>query len=50
MTAVLTPDNRIDEMERVIREALRQSMPASIVSTEASGLAAAKNPVSTSPH
>lgn len=33
----LTPDNCIDEMERVIREALRQSMPAYIVISEVNG-------------
>ncbi|MGD9619373.1 MAG: alpha-keto acid decarboxylase family protein [Mycolicibacterium sp.] len=38
VSAVLTPDNCIDELERVIREALRQSMPAYIVISEASGL------------
>ena len=31
VSAVLTPDNAIDELERVIREALRQSAPAYIV-------------------
>ncbi len=34
----LTPDNCIDELERVIREALRQSMPAYIVISEVHGL------------
>ncbi len=38
VSAVLTPDNCIDEVERVIREALRQSMPAYIVISEANGL------------
>jgi len=38
VTAVLTPDNCIDELERVIREALRQSMPAYIVISEVNGL------------
>ncbi len=38
VSAVLTPDNCIDELERVIREALRQSMPAYIVISEANGL------------
>ena len=37
VSAVLTPDNCIDELERVIREALRQSMPAYIVISEATG-------------
>lgn len=37
VSAVLTPDNCIDEMERVIREALRQSMPAYIVISEVHG-------------
>ena len=37
VTAVLTPDNCIDELERVIREALRQSKPAYIVISELSG-------------
>jgi len=37
VTAVLTPDNCIDEMERVIREALRQSLPAYIVISEVNG-------------
>lgn len=31
VSAVLTPDNAVEELERVIREALRQSMPAYIV-------------------
>ena len=38
VSAVLTPDNCIDELERVIREALRQSMPAYIVISEVQGL------------
>ena len=37
VSAVLTPDNCIDELERVIREALRQSMPAYIVISELHG-------------
>ena len=37
VSAVLTPDNCIDELERVIREALRQSMPAYLVVPEANG-------------
>jgi indolepyruvate decarboxylase len=37
VTAVLTPANCIDELERVIREALRQSMPAYIAISELSG-------------
>ena len=37
VTAVLTPDNCIDELERVIREALRQSMPAYIAISEVHG-------------
>jgi indolepyruvate decarboxylase len=37
VTAILTPDNCIDELERVIREALRQSKPAYIVISELSG-------------
>lgn len=37
VSAVLTPDNCIDELERVIREALRQSMPAYIVISEVNG-------------
>lgn len=37
VTAVLTPDNCIDELERVIREALRQSKPAYIVISELCG-------------
>ena len=36
--AELTPDNCIDELERVIREALRQSMPAYIVISQAHGV------------
>jgi len=38
VSAVMMPDNCIDELERVIREALRQSMPAYIVISEANGL------------
>ena len=38
VSAVLTPDNCIEELERVIREALRQSMPAYIVISEVNGL------------
>lgn len=38
VTARLTPDNCIEELERVIREALRQSMPAYIVISEVNGL------------
>lgn len=37
VSAVLTPDNCVDELERVIREALRQSMPAYIVISEVHG-------------
>ncbi len=37
VSAVLTPDNCVDELERVIREALRQSMPAYIVISEVNG-------------
>ena len=37
VSAVLTPDNCIDELERVIREALRQSMPAYLVISELNG-------------
>lgn len=37
VSTVLTPDNCIDELERVIREALRQSMPAYIVISEVHG-------------
>lgn len=37
VSAVLTPDNCIDELERVIREALRQSMPAYTVISELHG-------------
>jgi indolepyruvate decarboxylase len=37
VSAVLTPDNCIDELERVIREALRQSMPAYLVISELHG-------------
>ena len=38
VSAVLTPDNCIEELERVIREALRRSMPAYIVISEVNGL------------
>lgn len=38
VSAVLNPENCIDELERVIREALRQSMPAYIVISQANGL------------
>jgi indolepyruvate decarboxylase len=38
VSAVLTPDNCTDELERVIREALRQSMPAYIVISEVHGI------------
>jgi hypothetical protein len=38
VSAVLTPDNCILELERVIREALRQSMPAYIVISEVHGI------------
>lgn len=38
VTAVLTPDTCVDEMERVIREAVRQSMPAYIVISELHGI------------
>ncbi len=38
VSAVLTPDNCIDELERVIREALRRSMPAHIVISEVNGI------------
>ena len=38
VSAVLTPDNCIDELERVIRQALRQSMPAYLVISEVNGL------------
>ena len=37
VTANLTPDNCVDEMERVVREALRQSLPAYIVISEVNG-------------
>ena len=37
MSAVLTPDNCVDELERVIREALRQSKPAYLVISEVNG-------------
>lgn len=36
-SAVLTPDNCIDELERLIREALRQSMPVYIVISQVHG-------------
>lgn len=35
---MLSPDNCIDELERVIREALRQSMPAYLVISQANGI------------
>jgi indolepyruvate decarboxylase len=38
VSAVLTPDNCVDELERVIREALRQSMPAYLVISQVNGL------------
>jgi indolepyruvate decarboxylase len=38
VSAVLTPDNCIDELERVIREALRHSMPAYIVISQVNGV------------
>lgn len=38
VSARLTPDNCIDELERVIREALRQSMPAYIAISQVQGL------------
>ena len=38
VSAVLTPENCIDELERVIREALRQSMPAYIVISQVHGI------------
>lgn len=38
VSARLTPDNCIEELERVIREALRQSMPAYILISEVNGL------------
>lgn len=38
VSAVLTPDNCVDELERVIREALRASMPAYLVISEVNGL------------
>ena len=38
VSAVLNPDNCVDELERVIREALRQSMPAYLVISEVNGL------------
>lgn len=38
VSAVLTPDNCIDELERVIREALRQSQPAYLVISELNGI------------
>ena len=37
VSAVLTPTNCVEELERVIREALRQSKPAYIVISELSG-------------
>ena len=37
VSAVLTPDNCVDELERVIREALRQSRPAYLVISEVNG-------------
>ncbi|MFM8733913.1 MAG: alpha-keto acid decarboxylase family protein [Pirellulales bacterium] len=37
VSAVLTPDTCIDELERTIREALRRSMPAYIVISEVNG-------------
>jgi indolepyruvate decarboxylase len=37
VSAVLTPDTCVDELERVIREALRQSMPAYLVISEVNG-------------
>lgn len=37
VSAVLTPDNCVEELERVIREALRQSMPAYLVISEVNG-------------
>ena len=39
VTAVLTPDNCVDELERAIRESLRKSMPAYVVISQASGVA-----------
>ena len=38
VSAKLTADNCIDELERVIREALRQSMPAYVVISDVNGL------------
>lgn len=38
ISAVLTPDNCISELERVISEALRQSMPAYLVISEVHGM------------
>ena len=38
VSAVLTPDNCVDELERVIREALRQSMPAYLVISQVDGV------------
>ncbi len=38
VSAVLTPDNCIEELERVIREALRQSMPAYLVISQVNGV------------
>jgi indolepyruvate decarboxylase len=37
-SAVLTPDNCVEELERVISEALRRSMPAYLVIPEANGV------------
>jgi indolepyruvate decarboxylase len=37
VSAVLTPDNCVDELERVIREALRQSKPGYLVISEVNG-------------
>ena len=37
VSAVLTPDNCVDELERVIHEALRQSRPAYLVISEVNG-------------
>jgi len=37
VSAVLTPDNCVDELERAIREALRRSMPAYLVISELHG-------------
>jgi indolepyruvate decarboxylase len=38
VSAVLTPDNCVDELERVIREALRQSQPAYLLISEVNGI------------